>query len=238
MGKRTAVILSGGLGTRLRPFTSAIPKPLLPVGEKAVLEVQVERLASSGFERVVLATNYKADYIERFLGDGSRYGVELVVSREDEPLGTAGPIRLAERYLSEPFLVMNGDILTLLDFARLYDFACSRESLFTACVKRMVMPYAFGNIHFDGDRVTAIEEKPDIVTYALAGIYVMRPEILPRIPEGRYYGIDSLMQGMLRDGLEVTKYEIDEYWLDIGRIDDYERAQEDFAPFVDGEVER
>ena len=106
-----AVILSGGLGTRLRPFTEVIPKPLLPIGEKAVLEIQIEHLKKHGFERIWLATNYKSDYIENFFGDGSKYGVKLHISKEDKPLGTVGPVKLLQDQLSEPFLVMNGDIL-------------------------------------------------------------------------------------------------------------------------------
>lgn len=107
---KTAVILSGGLGTRLKPFTEVIPKPLLPIGEKAVLEIQIERLKKYGFDHIILATNYKSNYIENFFGDGSRYGVKLEISKEDIPLGTAGPIKLLQNRLSDPFIVMNGDI--------------------------------------------------------------------------------------------------------------------------------
>lgn len=228
---KTAVILSGGLGTRLKPFTDAIPKPLLPIGEKAVLEIQIERLAYHGFKRIFLATNYKADYIEKFFGDGSRYGVELHVSKEQIPLGTAGPIKLLEKELTEPFLVMNGDILSLVNYSDLYDFAVSQSTNLTVGIKKMTLPFAFGNIFFQGDIVTRIEEKPDIITYALAGIYVMKPSILEYIPENVYFGIDVLMNRMLDDGSLISKYEIEEYWLDIGRIDDYEKAQRDFARF-------
>lgn len=228
---RTAIILSGGLGTRLKPFTNAIPKPLLPIGEKAVLEIQIEHLAKHGFDRIILATNYKSEYIEGFFGDGSRYGVELIISKEDMPLGTAGPIKLVEDRLLEPFLVMNGDVLTLLDFSKMYDFAINQNSIFTAGIKKIIMPFAFGNIEFEGDYIKNIQEKPDIISYALAGIYVMKPEILIRIPQNEYFGIDKLIQGMLADGLGVSKYEIEDYWLDIGRADDYEKAQNDVMLF-------
>jgi len=228
MSSRKAVILSGGLGIRLRPFTNTIPKPLLPVGEKAIMEIQIERLAKSGFDEIFLATNYKSDYIENFFGDGSRYGVNLVISKEDEPLGTAGPLKLLEDKLTEPFLVMNGDILCLLDYRKIFDFACNQESLFTVGVKKILLPFAFGNIFFDGDQVIGIEEKPDIVRYALAGIYIMKPDILSHIPQNAYYGIDKLIQKMLAENLSITKYEITDYWLDIGNIDDYEKAQKEF----------
>lgn len=226
---RKAVILAGGLGTRLKPFTDAIPKPLLPVGEKAILEIQIERLAQCGFDEVILATNYKADYIENFIGDGSRYEIKVTVSREEKRLGTAGPLKLLERQLSEaPFLVMNGDILTLLDMKKMYDFALRKDSLFVAGIKEIVMPYDFGNITFDGEFVTKIEEKPNIITYALAGVYIMKPDIFRYIPENEYYGIDALLQDMLEQKMPIVKYDIEEYWLDIGRMDDYEKAQEDY----------
>ena len=230
---RKAVILAGGLGTRLKPFTDVIPKPLLPIGEKAILEIQIERLAQCGFDEVILATNYKADYIENFLGDGSRYGVKVEISREQKQLGTAGPLKLLETQLSDaPFLVMNGDILTLLDMGKMYDYACEKDSLFVAGIKEIIMPYAFGNISFEGDLIKKIEEKPNIITYALAGIYIVKPKILQYIPKEQYYGIDTLLQFMLKHNMPVIKYNIEEYWIDIGRMDDYEKAQEDYKRLV------
>lgn len=223
-----AVILAGGLGTRLKPFTEVIPKPLLPIGEKAVLEIQIEHLKKFGVEEVILATNYKSNYIKNFFGDGSRYGVKLTISEEKERLGTAGPIKLLQETLTEPFLVMNGDILCNLDFKALYDFGMASDSPLTITVKKIIMPYAFGNIFFDGDKVTGIEEKPDIVTHALAGIYFMKPEIFDYIPADSYYGMDALIKDLLTNGRGITKYDLKNYWLDIGRIDDYEQAQDDF----------
>jgi len=228
---KKAVILSGGLGTRLRPFTNSIPKPLLPIGEKAVLEIQIERLVKYGFEEIILATNYKADYIEGFFGDGSRYGVKLIVSKEDEPLGTAGPLKLLEETLDAPFLVMNGDILCLVDYGKMYDFAIKQKSNFTVGIKKIILPFAFGNILFEGNKVTGIQEKPDIVRYALAGIYVMKPDVLKLIPKDEYYGIDKLIQKMLFSSMEINKYEINDYWLDIGNIEDYEKAQVEYNDF-------
>jgi NDP-mannose synthase len=154
-----AVILAGGLGIRLKPFTEIIPKPLLPIGEKAVLEIQIDRLRKYGFDDIFLATNYRSQYIENFLGDGSRYGVHLTISKEEKPLGTAGPIRLLKDFLTEPFIVMNGDILTLADFSLLYQFALQTNTLLTLTVKKLSMPYDFGNISFDGNYVTAVNEK-------------------------------------------------------------------------------
>ncbi len=222
---KSAVILSGGLGTRLKPFTEVIPKPLLPIGDKAVLEIQIERFKKHGFDTIFLATNYKSNYIENFFGDGSRYGVRLEISKEATPLGTAGPVKLLRHRLSDPFIVMNGDILSLVDFDNLYEFACTKESLLTVSIKKIITPYAFGNIFFDGDFVTRVDEKPDIITYALAGIYVMKPGIMDLIPSDQYFGMDLLIKKMLEQGLPIAKYELKEYWLDIGQIQDYEKAQ-------------
>lgn len=230
---KKAVILSGGLGTRLKPFTAAIPKPLLPIGEKAVMEIQVERLHKFGFDEIYLATNYKSEYIENFFGDGSRYGVSLKISKEAKPLGTAGPLKLLESELTTPFIVMNGDILSLVDYNNLYNFALNTKATLTVCVKKIITPYAFGNISFDGDFVTGIEEKPDIITYALAGIYVMKPEVMNYIPQNEYFGMDKLILSFLEKNIPIAKYEIREYWLDIGRMDDFEKAQEASEFFVE-----
>lgn len=221
-----AVILAGGLGSRLKPFTEVIPKPLLPIGEKSVLEIQIERLKKHGFDEIYLATNYKSEYIEQFFGDGSRYGVTLKISKEEIPLGTVGPLALLRNELTEPFLVMNGDILTLLDFKNMYEFALTKESLMTIGIKELITPFQFGNIFFDGDYVTGIQEKPDIRTNIIAGVYVMKPELIDYIPRNVKYSMDSLINDMLSKGLPITKYTIFNYWLDIGQVDDYQKAQE------------
>lgn len=221
-----AIILSGGLGTRLRPFTEVIPRPLLPIGEKAVLEIQIEHLKANGFNHIFLATNYKSAYIENFFGDGSKYGVKLTISKEEKPLGTAGPVKLLENEFTEPFLVMNGDILTLLKYCNMYDFACNQDTLLTIGTTEILTPFQFGNIKTDGDRVIGIEEKPNIRTTILAGIYVFKPELLKIIPENTLYGMDHLITDMIERGLPISHYSIKEYWLDIGQVKDYEKAQE------------
>ena len=221
-----AVILAGGLGTRLKPFTEIIPKPLLPIGEKSVLEIQIERLRQNGFDEIYLATNYMSDYISNFLGDGSRYGVKIRISKEDKPLGTVGPLTLLKDKLTEPFLVMNGDVLTLLNFKQFYDFSLKKNSVLAITIKELVTPFRFGNIFFNGDYVTAIEEKPKIRTNILAGVYIFTPEIFKYIPENEKYDMDRLIEKLLMEKIPITKFDIREYWLDIGQIDDYEQAQE------------
>lgn len=221
-----AVILAGGLGSRLRPFTESIPKPLLPIGEKAVLEIQIERLKKFGFNEIFLATNYKSNYIENFFGDGSRYDVKLKISKEQKPLGTAGPLTLLKDSLDEPFVVMNGDVLTLVNFEKLYKFANEKNTLLTIAIKKKLFPFAFGNIFFDGDYVTDIEEKPDLIRYILAGIYVMKPSIFHYIPDNEYFGMDVLIKSLLQLKVPIANYKMEEYWLDIGQIDDYKKAQD------------
>jgi len=200
-----AVILAGGLGSRLRPFTEIIPKPLLPIGEKAILEIQIETFKRYGFEEIFLATNYKSEYIEKFFGDGSRYGVNLTISKEEKPLGTTGPLTLLKEKLIEPFVVMNGDILTSLDFLKFYKFAVEKDTLLSIVIKKKITPFAFGDIYFEGDYVTGIEEKPDLINYILAGIYIMKPDILSLIPDNEYFGMDTLIKNMLAAKLPISK---------------------------------
>lgn len=222
-----AVILAGGLGSRLKPFTDVIPKPLLPLGEKSLMEVQIEHLKDAGFDEIYIAINYKADYVKSFLGDGSKYDVSINYSIEKSPLGTAGPVKLLEDKLKEPFLLMNGDILTNLNFRKIYDFALTYpDSCFTIGTKVITTPFRFGNITSNGDYVTNVEEKPELSFEVLAGIYIMKPEVFKYIPSDEYYGIDDLIKLLLNKGKPITKYQIKDYWIDIGVVEDYEKAKE------------
>ena len=223
-----AVILAGGLGSRLKPFTDIIPKPLLPLGEKTVLEIQLEQLRKCGFDEVFLAVNYKADYIQSFLGNGEKYGVKIHYSVEDKPLGTCGPITLIREQLSnEPFLLMNGDILTKADFRELYEFSLQYpESFLTIVTKVITTPFRFGNITSDGVYVTGVEEKPDLKFEILSGIYFLKPHVFDFIQHNEFFGIDTLIKSMLEQNQPITKQILKEYWLDIGVVEDYEKARE------------
>jgi NDP-mannose synthase len=223
---RDAVILAGGLGERLRPFTQAIPKPLLPIGERSLLEIQIANLAKHGFGRIFIATNYKADYIENFIGDGSKLGVVIEYSREQKPLGTCGPLSLLRDRLKQPFVVMNGDILTTVDFERFYNFGLSQDSWFVVATKEIRTPFNFGSVETSGNDIVRIEEKPDFIIEIVAGIYFMRPNILSWVPDNEYFGIDRLIQRMLAEKRPVKRYLMHEYWVDIGRMDDYAQVEE------------
>lgn len=221
-----AVILSGGLGSRLKPFTEAIPKPLLPVGEKSILEIQIGRLKEHGFDEIFLATNYKAEYIQNFFGDGSRLGVSITISKEDKPLGTCGPLSLLKDRLAGPFVVMNGDILTTIDFGRLHKFSVTMQSDLVVVTKEIVMPFAFGNVFSENDYITGIEEKPNTKNEIVAGIYMMTPDVFQYIPDDTYFGMDDLIKNRLEKKVPTVRYLMKEFWLDIGRIEDYNKAQD------------
>jgi NDP-sugar pyrophosphorylase family protein len=226
---RTAVILAGGLGQRLRPLTNIIPKPLLPIGESTIIEVQLMALQRHGIDNIFIASNYQSDYFESFLGRGKKYGLTITFSKEEKPLGTCGPLTLLRDKLAEPFLVINGDILTEIDFGRLADFAQTREAILTVVTKEINIPFRFGLVLADGDYITGVEEKPSYKQEILAGIYVMQPAVLDRIPADTYYGIDNLIKDLLERKQPVAKYLMHEYWVDIGQLDDYEIAKQTMA---------
>lgn len=224
-----AVILAGGLGTRLKPFTEVIPKPLLPVGESSVLEIQIMSLAKSGFDEIYIATNYMADYIEAFLGNGDKYGVKLRFSRETEPLGTAGPLSLLRNELTEPFVMMNGDILTTLNFRDVLDFCNESDADLTVVTKELIAPFNFGKVTKDGPYIVAVEEKPNFRYEVIAGIYAFKPGVLSMIPENAYFGMDKLINQMLASHQKVAGFALSGYWLDIGQAEEYQAARTNYS---------
>lgn len=190
------------------------------------MEIQIQTLRDHGFEHIFVATNYMAHYVEAFLGDGSKYGVRLQFSREEKPLGTCGPLSLLRDELREPFVVMNGDILTKLNFRAFYEFAVRGKSALTVATKVIVTPFRFGNVIVDSeDFIIDLEEKPDLATEVLAGVYCMTPAIFELIPDGQYFGMDSLIKTMLSHGQKISRFMIHDYWIDIGQIDDYSQAK-------------
>jgi NDP-mannose synthase len=220
-----AIILAGGLGERLRPFTQVIPKPLLPVGESTVLEIQIQSLKKYGCTELFIATNYKSKFVESFLIDKENFSLPVIFSKEETPLGTCGPVRLLKNRLKSHFLLMNGDILTTLDFSKLYQFALSSDSDLTVVTKELITPFNFGRVISEGDYIIEVEEKPDFSFEILAGIYILKSSLISEIPENTYYGMDSLIKTMLSKNMKISKYLMKEYWLDIGRVEDYEIAQ-------------
>ena len=227
MSKR-AVILAGGRGTRLRPYTVVLPKPLMPIGEFPILEVIVRQLARAGFDHVTMAVNHQAELIKAFFRDGGKWGMRIDYSLEDRPLGTMGPLRLIAD-LPEHFLVMNGDVLTDLDFAQLFEAHVASGAIFTISSSRREEIIDYGVLETDGNgRLTGFREKPRSRYEVSMGVYMLSARAVDYIPRDRLYGFDHLMLDLVAANERVAVRRFDGYWLDIGRPDDYARAIDEF----------
>lgn len=227
MSKR-AVILAGGRGTRLRPYTIVLPKPLMPIGEFPILEVIIRQLVQYGFDRITMAVNHQAEIIKAFFRDGSQWGIRIDYSLEDKPLGTMGPLRLIPD-LPENFLVMNGDVLTDLDYAAFHEAHVQSGDIFTisSMHRRHLIDYGVLDTNGTG-RLTGFREKPRVDYKVSMGVYMVSSAVLKHIPEGITYGFDNLMLDLLESGKTVAVRPFDGYWLDIGRPDDYAKAIDEF----------
>lgn len=224
-----AVILAGGKGTRLRPYTAVLPKPLVPVGDTPILEIILQQLSRAGITDVTITVGHLASLIETFFGDGSRFGVHIEYFREETPLNTVGSLALIDD-LTDPFLVMNGDVLTDLDFGELVAFHNQRSCMATIATAPREQQTDFGVVKWDGDtRIVEFIEKPMSRYHVSMGVYVFSTAVLKHIPAGQPFGFDELMQAMLDAGERVYSHAHAGYWLDLGRPDDYERAVADFA---------
>jgi NDP-sugar pyrophosphorylase family protein len=225
---RRAVILAGGKGTRLRPYTVVLPKPLMPIGEYPILEVIVRQLIAAGFDHITMAVNHQAEIIKAFFQDGDKWGVRIDYSLESEPLGTMGPLRLIDD-LPANFLVMNGDILTDLDFAGFHDGHLEAVNIFTISAKTREQRIDYGVLEIDEqDLLCGFREKP-VTSYMVSmGVYMVSTKAVEHIPARGAYGFDQLMIDLMKAGSPATVRKFDGYWLDIGRPDDYALAIEEF----------
>lgn len=225
---RRAVILAGGMGARMRPYTLVLPKPLMPIGEYPILEVVVRQLAAHDFDRVTIAVNHQAELIKAFFGDGSKWRLRIDYSLEHEPLGTMGPLRLIPD-LPDHFLVMNGDVLTDLDFAAFHAEHTAANRLFTISSYQREQKVDYGVLSTDAQgTLQAFREKPVTGYEVSMGIYMVSRNVLPYIPAQGPFGFDDLMRDLLNRQKTVQVRKFDGYWLDIGRVDDYERAIDEF----------
>jgi dTDP-glucose pyrophosphorylase len=218
------VIMAGGLGTRLRPYTEECPKPLLPVSGKPMLEHIIERAKADGFHRFVLAINYLGQMIERHFGDGGRWQVEIEYLREKSPLGTAGAIALLEPRPGAPFLVSNGDVLTDIHYSELLDFHCRHGAMATMAVRQHEWQHPFGVVRTSGIQIVGFDEKPVARTHINAGIYVLEPDSLDALEIGEHCDMPALFARLQDRGARTIAYPMHEPWLDVGREDDLERA--------------
>jgi NDP-sugar pyrophosphorylase family protein len=227
MSKR-AVILAGGMGSRLRPYTVVLPKPLMPVGEYPILEVVIRQLARHGFEHVTLAVNYQAEIVRAFFGDGGKWNIRIDYSVESKPLSTIAPLKLIPD-LPDDFLLMNGDVLTDLDFNEFFCEHVRNRRLFTISAKERTHVVDYGILRCDGDgQLTGFEEKPALNYLVSMGIYMVNKSVVNDVPEDCKYGFDNLMTDRLARGLPVHVRPYGGYWLDIGRVEDYMMAIDDF----------
>lgn len=226
---RRAVILAGGKGTRLKPYTISLPKPLVPIGDMPILEIIIRKLAKADFRHITITVNHMADIIRAFCGDGSKWDVKIDYSLEDRPLSTMGPLKLIND-LPEDFLVMNGDVSTDLDLREFYDEHVSKSSLFTisAYSREQKVDYGVLEIGQDNKLVNFIE-KPTSLYNVSMGVYMVNREVLNYIPENRFYGFDHLMLDLIANKQPATVRIHSGYWLDIGRPDDYEKACNDYT---------
>lgn len=222
-----AVILAGGKGSRLGSLTEEIPKPLVSIGDRPIIEILLSRMKRCGVNRVHVAVNHLAHLIKDVIGDGHRFGLEIAYAHETEPLSTVGPVKTIAS-LPDDFLVANGDILTDLDFAHLYDHHLKSEALLTVAVHQRTNLTDFGVMEVDSNgRVTSFKEKPTHQLLVSMGVYVFSRELLNLVPDGVPFGFDDLMHLMLKQDKQVQAYCYDGYWLDVGRPEDYLQAQRD-----------
>jgi len=237
-----AVILAGGLGTRLAPYTTVLPKPLMPVGDRPILDIVIRQLRHYGFDEITLAVGHLAELLMAYFGDGSKLGVRVRYSREETPLGTAGPIGLVEG-LDEPFLVMNGDVLTTLDFAAMMAEHRLSGAAATVGAFRRSVRIDLGVIEFDERRqLTQYLEKPTHHYWVSGGVYAFDPKVRSILSPGERTDLPDLVRGLAARGETVRCHVHEGYWLDIGRIEDHQRAAEDFAAhrseFLPGDSDR
>jgi NDP-mannose synthase len=225
---KRAIILAGGKGTRLRPYTIALPKPLMPIGDYPILEVIVRQLKNNGFSHITMAVNHQAEIIQAFFGDGSKWGLEIDYSLEDKALSTMAPLKLIDD-LPNDFLVMNGDVLTDLNFGDFYTNHVESKNIFTISSYQREIKSEFGVLDVNSDGVlVGFREKPVSVFDVSMGIYMVSKKSVDYIPQNTFYGFDHLMIDLMKNKEKPKVHKFDGYWLDIGRPEDYLQAIEEF----------
>lgn len=229
-GKRDnwVVLMAGGLGSRLHPLTNDCPKPMLKVGDKPILETIITNFIEYGFSKFYLAVNYKAEMIEDYFGDGAKWGIKIHYLREQSRLGTAGALSLLPEKPTQPLFIMNGDLLTKINFAQLLDFHIEHHAQATMCVREYNFQVPYGVVEIDQHRLKKVIEKPVQQFFVSAGVYLLEPEALSHIPQNTYFDMPSLFDILIENQFETTVFPVREYWLDIGRMGDFERANGEF----------
>lgn len=222
------VLMAGGLGTRLRPLTDQIPKPLLKVGEKPILETIILGFKQYGFTNFILSVNYKKEMIKNYFQDGAHLGVSISYIDEKERLGTAGALSLLKAKPNQSFFVMNGDVLTKINYEQLLKFHEETEAIATMCVREYEYQIPYGVIETEHHQLLSIEEKPIHRSFVNAGIYVLKPEVLQYVPKNTFFDMPELFKNLIKENYNVSAFPLREYWMDIGQADDYNQANRDF----------
>jgi dTDP-glucose pyrophosphorylase len=226
--ENVVVLMAGGLGARLRPLTEERPKPMLVIGGRPILETILLNFIESGFHRFYISVNYMAEMVEQHFGDGARWGVEIRYIHEPERMGTAGAVGLLPEKPTAPVIVMNGDLLTKINFASLLDFHLSHVATATMCVREYDLQVPYGVVKLKEHRLLSVEEKPVQRFFVNAGIYVLSPEAMALIPPS-HYDMPALFEKLVAEGRETAVFPIREYWLDIGHLADLEKANGEFG---------
>lgn len=222
------LLMAGGAGRRLLPLTENCPKPLLKIGTKPVLEIILERFVESGFREFFISVNYHAGMIEDYFGDGRKWGITIHYLREQRSLGTAGALSLIQKRLTVPLIVMNGDLLTKIDFNQLLDFHREQNAPATMCVREYEMQVPYGVIRIKENEIQSIEEKPIHRYFVNGGIYILNPEVAASIPPNTAIDMTTLFQNLMDSNRPPAAFPLHEYWLDIGHLDDFRRAEGEF----------
>jgi NDP-sugar pyrophosphorylase family protein len=223
------ILMVGGLGSRLRPLTNVLPKPLLEVGNKPILETIIANFAKYGFKNIILSVNYKSQMIENYFGDGSKFGVSIEYVHEDKRMGTAGALSLMRNELEAPFFVMNGDLLTNVNFEHMLEYHLNNHAVATMGVREydFQVPYGVVNID-DHHHITSIEEKPIHTFFVSGGMYILDTAVLSYIPDNVFYDMPTLFEKLIANKQKAISFPIREYWLDIGRMSDFEQANDEY----------
>jgi len=222
------ILMAGGLGTRLGPLTNLCPKPLLNIGDKPILECTLENFIEQGFQDFYISINYRGEMIETYFGDGSKWSANIEYLKEKERLGTAGALSLLANINDKPIIVMNADILTKVDFGKLLRFHHEVHADATMCVREYITEIPYGVVEFENETLKGIEEKPVQRVFTNAGIYVLNPEVLSYIPKGSYYDMPNLFNILIAEEKKTAVFPLREYWIDIGKLDDYEKANGEY----------
>ena len=222
------ILMVGGLGTRLRPLTNDVPKPMLDVGNKPILHTIVENFAKYGYTDIIMCVNYKSEIIKEYFGNGDKFGVKIEYVLESQRMGTAGALSLLKERPKDDFFVMNGDLLTNVNFEYLHEYHKDSNACASICVRKYEMQVPYGVVNVRANKVTSIEEKPTQSFFVSAGIYMFSPIVLDFIPKGVFYDMPTLLGELLKQGFAVYPFFIREYWLDIGKMDEYRRANDEY----------